>query len=149
MRVLFDDGIDPDVFSPALEATQGMTDRRISERIRAATFVVNVQIVTVTAENSNQDGRIELELLPLARPIHGELAPFASAGEPIKVHLGPGSSGYSLVRSAQGELVGRRMNLCWARFAGSADAEVHWHALSDTPKTKDAIAKAAAIVNFE
>lgn len=149
MRVLFDDGIDPDVFAPAMEATISTSDRRISERLRGSVFVVNAQIVTVTTERSDEDGRVELELQPTEPPIHGRLAPYAAVGEPFKVYLGRTSSGYSLLKSSQNDVVGKRLNLCWARFAEGNLPVEHWHALADTPKTKLAIAKAAAIVNFE
>jgi hypothetical protein len=149
MRVLFDDAIDPGVFSSTAEAGLGTTDHRIVERIRASLLMVPVVVVTVTDEHSGQNGRVELELMPTARPIRGSLAPYVGNGEPMKVRLGPSSSGYSMVRSAQTELVGKRMNLCWARFAEGAEAVEHWHALSDTPKMRLAIAKAAAIVNFD
>jgi hypothetical protein len=149
MRVLFDDGIDPDVFSPVPDANLGPADRRIGERIRASSFVVSVRVVTVTAEHADQNSRIELDLLPVERPIHGDLATLGISGEPIKVYLGPTSAGYALVQAAQGDLVGKRMNLCWARFEDGGETVEHWHALSDAPKTKLALTKAAAIVNFE
>ncbi len=149
MRVLFDDGIDPGFFSITAEAGLGTTDHRILERLRGSLFMVPVVVVTVTDEHSGQDGKVELELMPADRPIRGTLAPYFGSGEPIKVRLGPSSSGYSMLRSAQTELVGKRMNLCWARFSDGTVAVEHWHALSDTPKMRLAIAKAAAIVNFE
>jgi hypothetical protein len=149
MRVLFDDAIDPEVFSTPADLTTDKADHRMGERIRGSTFVVPVIVVTVTDETNAQTGRLELELVPVDRPIRGSLTPHVQPGDPIKVRLGPASAGFALVRSNLNELVGRRMNLCWGRFAEGSQAVEHWHAFSDTPKTKLAIAKAAAIVDFD
>jgi hypothetical protein len=149
IRGLFDDAIDPEVFATSAELAVGTTDRRIMERLRSSTFVVPVVVVTVTDERDAQTGRMELELVPVDNPVRGKLAPNFQSGESIKVRLGSGSPGFALVRSNQTELVGKRMNLCWGRFVEESKAVEHWHAFSDTPNTKLAIAKAAAIVDFD
>jgi hypothetical protein len=150
MRVLFDDSIDPEVFSSSAEAALGSMDRRIAERIRSSAFLVPVVVITITDGSALGEGQqLELELMPSGDPIHGQLAPYFQPNEPIKLRIGGGSVGYALARSNQGELVGKRLNLCWNRFAEASDAVDHWHAFSDSPKTKAAIAKAAAIVSFE
>lgn len=149
LRVLFDDAIDPEVFSTSAEMSLGTSDKRLSERIRNASFVVTVAVATVTDEKSGSSGRLELELLPVDRPIRGSLTAYVSPGETIKVRLGSASAGYALVRSNQNELVGKRLNLCWGRFANGGKVVDHWHAFADTPRARVAIAKAAAIVNFD
>jgi hypothetical protein len=149
MRGLFDDAIDPEVFSTSVELAAGTTDRRIVERLRSSAFVVPVVVVTVTDERDALTGRLELELIPVDNPVRGQLAPAFQPGETIKVRLGSGSSGYALVRSNQTELVGKRMNLCWGRFVEESKVVEHWHAFSDAPNTKLAIAKAAAIADFD
>jgi hypothetical protein len=149
LRALFDDAIDPEVFSTPAESAFEASDRRISDRIRYASFVVTVVVVTVTDESSSSSGHQELELMPVDPPIHGTLEPFVSPGEPIRVRLGGNSVSTALVRSYQNELVGKRMNLCWGRFVDGAETVDHWHAFSDSPKTKQLLKRAAAIVDFD
>lgn len=148
VRVLFDDAIDPEVFSQSSGASPS-DDLRLIERIRTSTFVVPITVVTVTDDQESKSGHVELEMLPADPPLRGVLTPHVQPGEPIRVTLPPTSAGYALVRSNQRELVGKRLNLCWGRFVQGDTAVIHWHAFSDAPRTKLAIEKAAAVVNVD
>jgi hypothetical protein len=148
-RTLFDDSVDAEVFPGAAEGQTGALDQRLSNLVRLSTLVVPVTVVTVTGESGSSAGRMELELIPVERPTLGSLAPNFQSGEPIRVLLRSGTSGFALVVAHQNEIVGKRMNLCWGRFSEGSEAVEHWHALSDSAKTRLAIAQAAALVNLD
>lgn len=149
IRVLFDDSIDADAFSPLESPQSSLTDLRLVERIRTAAFVVPVTVVTVTEQHEAAAGHVDLELLPVAPPLHGSLTPFFQPDEPIKVEIPPSGAGYALVRANQAELIGKRLNLCWGRFVEDSTVRTHWHAFSDSAKTKIALLRAAAVVNVD
>jgi hypothetical protein len=142
MRILFDDAIDADVLATSVGLPVASSGQFLSDRIRQSAFVVPVVIVTVTNERDSRRGQTELELMPVDRPIRGSLSPYFPNAESIRVRLRSSSNNES-------ELVGKKINLCWARFSDGGAFVDHWHGLSDAPKTKLAIAKAAAIINFD
>ncbi|HEY5961705.1 MAG TPA: hypothetical protein VIV60_34335, partial [Polyangiaceae bacterium] len=116
MRILFDDSIDVEVFASSADISSGASGRYLSDRIRHSDFVVPVVVVTVTNERNSSVGQIELEFMPIDRPIHGSLSPHIVEGEAIRVRLNTASAAYALIRTNESELVGKRMNLCWTRF---------------------------------
>lgn len=147
IRVLFDDSFDPEVF--AHSSLSSPSDMRLLERFRSSAFVVPAVVVTVTEQHQSDTGHVDLELLPVAAPLHGSLAPHFAPGEPIRLEIRTTDAGYSALRANQSELIGKRLNLFWNRFLEGLDARSHWHACSDSPKTKLALLRAAAIVNVD
>jgi hypothetical protein len=147
MRVLFDDSFDPEVFTRS--SLNNPSDKRLIERFRGSAFVVPVVVVTVTEQRQANSGHVDLELQPVSAPLHGSLAPYFEPGEPIRLEIRPTDAGYALLRANQSDLIGKRLNLFWNRFSEGSGAASHWHACSDSPKTKRAILRAAAIVNVD
>lgn len=147
MRVLFDDSFDPEIF--ARSSLSSPSDMRLLERFRGAAFVVPVTVVTVTEQHQSDTGHVDLELMPVAAPLHGSLAAYFEPGEPIRLEIRPTDAGYALLRANQSELIGKRLNLFWNRFSEGENQRSHWHACSDSPRTKLALLRAAAIVNVD
>lgn len=147
IRVLFDDSFDPEVF--AHSALSSPSNMRLLDRFRGAAFVVPVVVVTVTEQHQSDTGHVDLELLPVSAPLHGSLAPHFAPGEPIRLEIRTTDAGYSALRANQSELIGKRLNLFWNRFSEGSAARSHWYACSDSPKTKLALLRAAAIVNVD
>jgi hypothetical protein len=148
VRGLFDDGIDTEVFgAPNDEAS--LEDRRLTERIRSAGLVVVVRATTVSDEGYDLNGRLEVDLTPVEKPIYGKLATFTQGSDSIRVNVSPGTGSYTLTRSNQNDLIGKQLILCIGRFLENGKPILHWHAMADSPKVRQAVTAAASMADLE
>jgi hypothetical protein len=140
---LFDDTIDPHAVGLELDAhIDPKRDPRVRSRVRAADVVLRARIQTVTGEAGAGARSYQIILKSL-----GQIVGSRPIGDEFTLHIDKSSPSHGIVKSLEGEMVGKTLIVYAKAFARpDGERDLHFHASADEPDVIAAV-KTAAILD--
>jgi hypothetical protein len=137
----FDDGIDPHAVGLELENfTAPKNDPRLRARALAADVVVRARVSTVTGKVSSGNRSYQISFQTVER-----LAGKHPVGDDFVVQVDKESPSIGIVRTMEGELVGKTLIVFVKEFAHDGDRDLHFHASADGAETAAAVKEAVVL----
>jgi hypothetical protein len=138
---IFDDAIDPHAVGLELEYGNPRTDPKVRARARACDIILRARVQTVTGEASGGVRSYHLTFRSVER-----LGGKRPVGDEFTVHVDGTSPSLGIVRSMEGQLVGKSFVLFLKAF-GQPDGErdLRFHASADEPDVIAAVKNAVLL----
>jgi hypothetical protein len=138
----FDDTIEPHAVGLALENyASPKSDPRLRARAQAADVVVRARVQTVTGESGSGVRSYQISFKTVER-----IAGKHPVGDEFTVRVDKSSPSLGIVKSMEGELVGKTL-VIFAKAFGKPDGEreIHFHASADGPEVAEAVKEAVIL----
>ncbi len=138
----FDDTIEPHAVGLELETYAApKNDPRLRARAQAADVVMRARVMTVTGEAGSGSQTYQVSFRSVA-----QLAGKRSLGDEFTVRIDKTSPSLGIVRSMEGQLVGKTLIVFAKAFARSdGDRDIHFHASADAQDVADAVKEAVIL----
>jgi hypothetical protein len=138
----FDDAIEAHAIGLELDNyVDPKSDIRLRARAQAADFVARVRVTTVTGESEAGNRQYQVSFHVLER-----LGGKHPVGDDFTVRVDKNSPSLGIVKSMEGQLVGKSVDIFVKAFARSdGDRDLHFHATIDSPEAAAAIREAVIL----
>ena len=132
----FDDAIDPHAVGLELSSrVDPKNDPRVSARAKASDVVLRAHIQTVTGEAGSGSRSYQIDFKTVER-----IAGKRPVGDEFRLHVEKTSPSIGIVRSMEGQLVGKTLVIYVKAFARpDGQRDLHFHASADEKELIDAI----------
>ncbi len=139
--LLFNDTFAPEVFGLELGTPEVRT---LADRAQAADSVQRVRVTTVSSQGDIAQPAYTLVLDAVPPPLAGP----GDSG-PITVEVVANSPSFSLLRGAEGTLIGKTFILMSKRYNEDGHITLHWRAEPDTDAVRTQVSKTRALHDLE
>jgi hypothetical protein len=138
----FDDAIEPHAVGLELETySDPKSDPRLRARAQAADAVVRARVMTVTGETGSGSHTYQVTFKELAH-----LGGKHPLGDEFTVRIDKTSPSLGIVRSMEGQLVGKTLVVFAKAFSRpDGDRDIHFHASADAQDVADAVKEAVIL----
>jgi hypothetical protein len=138
----FDDAIEAHALGLQLDNyIDPKSDKQLRARAQSADVVVRARVTTVTGETESGNRRYQMSFHVVER-----LAGKRPVGDDFTVHIDKNSPSLGIVKSMEGQLVGKTLDVFVRSFAvPDAERELHFHATIDSPEAAAAIRESVVL----
>jgi hypothetical protein len=138
----FDDAIEAHAIGLELDNyADPKSDARLRARAQAADIVARARVTTVTGETESGNRQYQVSFHVVER-----LAGKHPVGDDFTVRVDKNSPSLGIVRSMEGQLVGKSLDVFVKAFPrGDGDRDLHFHATIDSPEVAAAVHEAVIL----